>query len=160
MTQPVRLWIETTHHAAFRYGGWGFVRDDRGAVSGQAGGERNVTAARIDLMALIAALQGLAPGAAVDVISASPGLAAAARILAARSAAGPEGAPGEDLDLWARALQLSSGLALTVRPAPRPPTGPAAFCFAWAEVGRDKAKGQGWFSAAIPRPNLSRLVLP
>jgi len=160
MTQPVRLWIETTHHAAFRYGGWGLVREQGGAISGQAGGERNITAARIDLMALIAALQGLAPGTAVGVTSASPGVVAAARILAAPSAAGQEGAPAADLDLWAQALTLSAGLVLTVRPAPRPPTGPAAFCFAWAEVGQDKAKGQGRFSAAIPRPNLSKLVLP
>ena len=40
---PVRLWIETTHHAAFLYGGWAFVREERGVVSGAAGGERATT---------------------------------------------------------------------------------------------------------------------
>ena len=159
MTQPLRLWIETTHHAAFRYGGWGLVREAGGAVSGQVGGERNLTAARIDLLAIIAALQGLAPAAAVTIISASPGVVAAARVLAAPPAADSEGAPADDLDLWAQALKLSAGRALTVRPAQRAPTTPAAFCFAWAEVGQDKAKGKGRFSAAIPRPNLAKLAL-
>ena len=160
MTQPVRLWIETTHHAAFRYGGWGIVREQGGAVSGQAGGERNLTAARIDLMALIAALQGLAPAAAVTISSSSPGVVAAVRILAAPPAAGSEGASAEHLDLWAQVLKLSAGRTVTVRPAQRTPATPAAFCFAWAEVGQDKAKGKGRFSAAIPRPNLSKLGLP
>jgi hypothetical protein len=156
MTQPARLWIETTHHAAFRYGGWGFVREEGGAVSGQAGGERNITAARIDLLALIAALQGLAPAAAVTITSSSPGVVVSAHVLAAP---GSQGAPAEDLDLWAQALKLCDGRTLTVRLAQRTPATPAAFCFAWAEVGQDKAKGKGRFSAAIPRPNLARLAL-
>ena len=159
MSQPVRLWIETTHHAAFRYGGWGIVRDEGGAVGGQAGGERNITAARIDLMALIAALQGLAPAVAVTISSSSPGVVAAARILAAPPTGGSEDAPAEDLDLWAQALKLSTGRTLVVRPAQRTPATPAAFCFAWAEVGQDKAKAKGRFSAAIPKTNLAKLVL-
>jgi hypothetical protein len=157
MTQPVRLWIETTHHAAFRYGGWGLVREEGGAVSGQAGGERNITAARIDLLALIAALQGLTPAAAVTITSASPGVVAAARVLAAPP--GADDAPTENLDLWAQALKLSAGRALAVRAMQRAPATPAAFCFAWAEVGQDKAKGKGRFSAAIPKSNLAKLVL-
>ena len=159
MSQPVRLWIEITHHPAFRYGGWGVVREEGGAVSGLAGGERNIAAARIDLMALIAALQGLAPAAAVTIASSSPGVIAAARILAAPPVAGSEGAPSEDLDLWAQALKLSAGRPLTIRQAQRTPATPGAFCFAWAEVGQDKAKGKGRFSAAIPRPNLAKLTL-
>ena len=157
MTQPVRLWIETTHHPAFRYGGWGLVREVGGEVSGQAGGERNITAARVDLMALIAALEGLAPAATVTIASASTGVVAAARILAAPP--GADAAPAEDLDLWAQALKLSAGRTLTVRPAQRTPTTPSAFCFAWAEVGQDKAKAKGRFGAAIPKPNLAKLTL-
>ena len=159
MTQPVRLWIETTHHAALRYGGWGFVREEGAAVSGLAGGERNIAAARIDLMALIAALQALAPAAAVTITSASPGVVAAARILAVPPTAGSDGVPAEDLDLWAQVLKLSAGRTLTVRPAQRTPATPAAFCFAWAEVGQDKAKAKGRFSAAIPKSNLAKLTL-
>ena len=159
MSQSVRLWIETTHHAAFRYGGWGLVREEGGAVSGQAGGERNIASARIDLMALIAALQALAPAAAVTITSSSPGVVAAIRILAAPPTAGSDGAPTEDLDLWAQALNLSAGRVLTVRPVQRAPATPGAFCVAWAEVGQDKAKGKGRFSAAIPKSNLAKLAL-
>jgi ribonuclease HI len=160
MQSPVRLWIETTHHPAFRYGGWGIVREDGGTVSGLAGGERNTTAARIDLSALIAALQGLPAGRTIAIASASPGVTAAARLLAAPPAAGAADAPAEDLDLWAQALRLCSGRALTVQTSQRAPRSAAAFCFAWAEVGQDKAKGQGRFSSAIPKPNLARLALP
>jgi ribonuclease HI len=158
MSQPIRLFIETTHHGAFRYGGWGVAREVGGAVSGVAGGERNTTAARIDLMALIAALDGLPPGDA-SIQSASAGVIAAARLLAAPPAPGSEAAPAEDLDLWARALKAAAGRTLSVLPARGGPDTPAAFLNAWAEVGRDKAKGQGRFSAAIPRPNLAKLGL-
>lgn len=151
-----RLFIETLHHAAFRYGGWGVAREIAGAVSGHAGGERNTTAQRIDLMALIAAFDG-APAGPVAIHSGSPGVIAAARILAAPPAPGAEDAPSEDLDLWAQGLKATLGRALTIKPSGAPAT---AFLRAWAEVGQDKAKGQGRFSAAIPKSNLAKLVLP
>lgn len=159
MTAPLRLFVETTHHPAHRYGGWGVVRALDAALSGFAGGERNTTAERVDLMALIAAFDGLAGGAAVTVQSASPGVIAAARILAAPPAPGSDQAPSENLDLWAQALKAVQGRALTVRPAVRAKDTPAAFCFAWAEVGQDKAKMKGRFSAAIPKSNLANLKL-
>ena len=83
------------------------------------------------------------------------------RVLAKPPAPGSDGAPGEDLDLWARALKAVQGRVLTVRPAVREPRTPAAFCFAWAEVGQDKAKlnAQGKFSAAIPKVNLATLAV-
>jgi len=156
MPAPVRLFLETTYHPGFRYGGWGVARDVAGVVTGQAGGERNTTASRLDLMALIAALDGLPPGP-VEVHSASAGLIGAARILAA-----PPGAdsPSDDLDLWAKALKLAQGRVLAVKPAAKAPGAPSAFLAAWAEVGQDKAKAKGLFSAAIPKPNLAKLVLP
>jgi len=157
MTTPVRLWIETTHHAAFRYGGWAFVREAQGAVSGAAGGERATTAQRVDLMALIAALSGLPAGAAVAVRTSSPSLLAAGRLIEQPPA--PEDAPTEDLDLWAQALKAGAGRVVTFKAAPRALQTPGAFCFAWAEVGQDKAKAAGRFSAAIPRPNLAKLKL-
>jgi len=161
MVQPVRLFIETAYHPAFRYGGWGFVREAGGAVSGGAGGERNTTAARIDLMALIGALDGLPAGAPVAIQSASPGVIAAAQVLAHPPAPGSGDAPSEDLDLWARAIKAAGGHPLAVKPASREPKTPAAFCLAWAEVGQDKAKShvQGRFSAAIPKVNLAKLAL-
>lgn len=159
MSAPIRLFIETTHHTAFRYGGWGVAREVAGAVSGFAGGERNTTAARIDLMALIAALTGLPPGG-VSIESASAGVVAAARVLAAPPAPGSQDAPAEDLDLWAQALKAVAGRTLTVKAAKGGPNTPTAFLKAWAEVGQDKAKGLGRFSAAIPKPNLAKLGLP
>jgi hypothetical protein len=158
MSTPHRLFVETTHHAAFRYGGWGVAREIGGVVSGQAGGERNTTAARIDLMALIAAFQDL-PAGPVVLQSASAGVLAAARLLASPPAGGSEAAPEDDLDLWAQALKAVQGRALTVKAGSKGPNTPAAFLGAWAEVGQDKAKGLGRFSAAIPRPNLAKLSL-
>ena len=162
MTQAVRLFVETAYHPAFRYGGWGFVREAGGAVSGVAGGERSTSGARIDLMALIGALDGLPAGVPVAIFSSSAGVIAAARVLAQPPSPGSDDAPSEDLDLWARALKGAQGRALTIKAAPRERNTPAAFCFAWAEVGRDKAKtnAQGRFSAAIPKVNLAKLALP
>jgi ribonuclease HI len=159
MSQTHRLFVETTYHSAFRYGGWGIAREVGGIVTGQAGGERNTTSARIDLMALIAAMQGLPPGP-VTLQSASAGVLAAARLLASPPQPGSETAPAEDLDLWAQALKAVEGRALTVKAGAKGPNTPAAFLGAWAEVGQDKAKGVGRFSAAIPKPNLAKLVLP
>ncbi len=148
-----RLYIETTYHPAFRYGGWGVARDMSGAVTGLAGGERNTTAGRIDLMALIAALTGLPAGPAV-LQSSSPGVLAAARLLAMGAA------PEEDLDLFKAAQKALEGRVLTAAAAAKGPGTPAHFLAAWAEVGQDKAKGPGRFSAAIPKSNLAKLVLP
>jgi hypothetical protein len=152
----LRLWIETTYHAAFRYGGWAYLRDAGGTVSGVAGGERNTTAARIDLMALAVAFQGL-PAGAVTVTTASPGLLAAGRLIERPPA--PQDAPTEDLDLWVRVLGATAGRVVTFKVAPRAPQTPAAFLHAWAEVGQDKAKVAGRFSAAIPKSNLAKLKL-
>ena len=149
----VRLFIETTYHAAFRYGGWGVAREMGGAVTGLAGGERNTTAARIDLLALTSALTGL-PAGPVTVQSASLGVLAAARLLAT------SGAPEEDLDLFRPLHKLAAGRALTVISGAKGPGTPAHFLAAWAEVGQDKAKGAGKFSAAIPKSMLAKLVLP
>jgi ribonuclease HI len=155
MTPPHRLWIETTHHTAFRYGGWGVVREAGGALSGQAGGQRGAAAARIDLMALIAAFEGVPPGP-VAIHSASPGVVGAARLLLNPPAPGSDDAPAEDLDLWAQALRAAQGRTLTLKAGPNPST---AFLRSWAEVGQDKAKGQPRFSAAIPKPNLAKFPL-
>ncbi len=155
MTTPHRLWIETTYHAAFRYGGWGVVREAGGALSGQAGGQRGATAARIDLMALIAAFEGLPPGPAV-IHSASSGVVGAARLLLNPPAPGSDNAPAEDMDLWAQAIAAARGRTLTLKPGAN---AQAAFLRSWAEVGQDKAKGQPRFSAAIPKPNLAKFPL-
>ena len=156
MTAPHRLFVETLHHSAFRYGGWGIARDVAGDVAGWAGGERSTTAVRIDLMALIAAFDRLPPGP-VEVRSASLGVVQAVRLLVSPPPPGSDEAPVEDLDLWAQVLKATQGRTLTLKAGINPST---AFLRAWAEVGQDKAKGKGRFSAAIPKPNLAKLGLP
>jgi hypothetical protein len=156
---PHRLWIETTHHAAFRYGGWAYLRDADGAVSGMAGGERNITAGRLELSGLIAALTRLPAGAVAQVRTSNPALIAILRLIASPPPPGSPDAPAEDLDLWAQLMTAASGRALTVQAALRAPQTPAAFLAAWAEVGQDKAKSAGRFAAAIPKSNLAKLAL-
>jgi hypothetical protein len=151
----IRLWIETTHHAAFRYGGWAYARDIDGGVTGMAGGERNITAGRLELAGLVAGFNGLPLAAPVVVKTSNPALLAALRTISSP----PADAPTEDLDLWAQLMTAARGRVLTLHAAPRAPQTPAAFLAAWAEVGQDKAKAAGRFSAAIPKSNLAKLAL-
>jgi hypothetical protein len=152
MPDPIRLWIEISHHSAFRVGGWAFVQAEGAFVSGAAGGERSTTAERIALAGLLAALKAAPPGAAVEIRASGPILAIPARLAVAEAGDDP---PTEDLAAWA---QLSTALkarsARFVRVAAEPKT-PAAFALAWAELARDKAKAKGAFSAPIPKPNLA-----
>lgn len=152
MTAQTTLWLELSHHAAFRVGGWAHVRrDPDGTLAGLAGGERRVTAERTALLALVAALKGV-PGP-VRLRTASPLIAAIpARIAAARDG---EEAPTEDLDLWAQAMTaLGAGAAEIVAATPGDRT--TGFAAAWAELGRDRAKDKGPFASAIPKPNLAK----
>ena len=152
MTETVRIWIETSHHAAFRCGGWAFVLHDGKGLSGMAGGDRSVTPERNVLAGLAQALKDAPAGAPVQVASANPAIAGLTRRMAG-FAAEP---PALDLDLWA---QLST--ALKARPvafaaAASQPKTPTAFTAAWAELARDKAKATGPFRSAIPRTNLAK----
>ncbi len=148
----VRLWIETTHHPAFRYGGWAYVRQAGGLVTGAAGGERGVTPGRLALHALVSALKDLPPGAVVALHTASPCLLAAARLI--ERPPEPDAAPSEDLDLWAHALGAIAGRTVTVHRDQMAARTPAAFLAAWAEVGQDKAKMRpaGRLRRPFPKP--------
>jgi ribonuclease HI len=152
MDSPTTLWLEVSHHAAFRVGGWAYVRRDAaGEVTGYAGGERRITAERTALLGLIAALKDarrpvqLRTGSAL--IAAIP-----KRIAAAKAGEDP---PGEDLDLWAQAMTaLEAGpIAVLAATAGDRTSG---FAAAWAEVSRDRGKDKGAFVSAIPRPNLAK----
>ena len=154
MSDAIRVWLEVSHHAAFKVGGWAFVRAD-GEVVGAAGGERRTTAERIALAGLIAALKAPAGGRPVVVQTASPVVAAIPRrILDARAG---KDAPTEDLDLWAQATTALS--APGVRIVAVAAGGPTAFATSWAEVAREKAKNLGPFTSPIPKTNLARLAL-
>ena len=166
-SRPLRIWARASHHAAFRCGGWAWVRDD-GEPSGQAGGERNTTAERMGLTALAAALKDLpqdaskdAPRRPVTFDLADLVLARAVNRLARGPAFTPEEAPTENLDLWAQLATALAGRAVTFAPSSAAAFkgGPAAFAQAWAELAQDKAKAAGPFVAAIPRANLAKLRL-
>ena len=147
MADIIRIWVETSHHAAFRCAGWAFVRQDADGLTGAAGGERHVTPERALLSGLTQALKDLPAGAGVEVRTGNRQIAALPQQIAG-FADGNE-PPTEDLDLWA---QLSTALK-TVRIVPAPPN---AFAAAWAELARDKAKATGPFRSAIPKPNLAK----
>lgn len=151
---PVRIWLETAHHAAFRVGGWAFVRADGSEVTGAAGGDRRADAERIALEGLIAALKD-APRP-VRVMTASPLIAGIPARL--RAAAAGENAPTENLAQWAEVqTALASGVEI-VRGAPGGPGTPTTFAASWAELARDKAKN-GAFRAVIPRGNLAKVAV-
>jgi hypothetical protein len=154
MPAPVTIWLEISHHAAFRVGGWAFVRRDAAGIAGHAGGERRVEAERAALAGLIAALAGEPAGAAPVRILATSHLVAAIpeRIRAAETG---EGAPAENLELWAQAMRLLAARPVEIVAA-SPAERPTAFAAAWAEQARDRAKDKGDFAAAIPKPNLAR----
>jgi ribonuclease HI len=150
MADTVRIWIETSHHPAFRCGGWAFVRKDAGGLSGAAGGDRSVTPERAMLAGLAEALKGLPEGAAVEVQTSNAQIAALpGRIAGFGSGEEP---PVENLDLWA---QLATALkTVHIQLAANRPGTPIAFAAAWAELARDKAKATGAFRSTIPKPNL------
>lgn len=152
MTAPLFIWLEISHHAPFRMGGWAYVRADGAAVTGQAGGDRRVDAERAALIGLLAALKETA-GRPARLLTASPLVAT----VPARIAAAQADPPTDNLDLWAQAAKaLASGTVRIGRALPEP-RGVTEFAAAWAEFARDKAKDKGPFISAIPKPNLARL---
>lgn len=154
MAEPVRLWIASVHHPAFKNGGWAWVARSAEGVSGYAGGERNTTAGRAALSGLVAALKATAGPTAAQTDAAL--VLRGFRELEAWAAAGWRDAAGEpvaDADLWKIVAAAATTRALTVT-ALEP--GPGKFAQAWAEFASDKAKAQGAFTAAIPKPNLAK----
>ena len=155
MSAPIRIWLEISHHTAFRVGGWAWVRADGVSVSGHAGGDRSVDAERTALAGLIAALDrppGPQPSqlhTASDLVVAIP-----ARIKVAQAGEDP---PTENLDLWARATTLLAAAPVAIVPTSG---APAVFAAAWADFARDRAKDRGRFAAPIPKANLARFPLP
>jgi hypothetical protein len=152
---PTRIWLEISHHTAFRVGGWAFVRQD-GSVSGYAGGTRRLDLERTALSALVAALKTPCDGP-VEIRTSSAAVAAIPERIAAAQAG--EAPPSDNLDLWAQATTLlgrSGAQVVRAQGSERP----LVFAAAWAEFGRDKAKDKGPFESAIPKPNLAKAGLP
>ena len=154
MPDPIRIWLEISHHAAFRVGGWAWVRADGASVTGHAGGDWRIDAERIALAGLIAAL-GKTPSPRPVQLHTASGLVAAipARIKAAQTGEDP---PTSNLDLWAQVTTVLAAAPVTIVPAA---AGPAAFAAAWAELARDKSKSKGPFASPIPKVNLTKFPL-
>lgn len=157
----LRLWIEINHQAPYRTGGWAWLRQDGKAVTGAAGGERDVDGETFCVHALGAALAGLPDDAAVALHLSDPLLIEGVRTMSARRAAGwttASGDPDPDAQAWEAVAKALTGRALSlVRTQPTDARTPAGFAAAWAELGRDKAKTKGTFKNAIPRPNLAKI---
>jgi len=156
MADPIRIWLETDHHLAFRSGGWAFVLAEGRALSGAAGGERTASAERIALAGLLGATKDLPPTAAVEVASASR----AVLMIPRRLAAAADDPPIEDLELWAQVTTALKGRSARFAPATNALRTPTAFAAAWAELARDKAKTAGAFRAPIPKVNLAKAGVP
>ena len=148
----ITVWTVSTHHAAFRCGGWASVRLVAGEPSGVAGGERATTAARMALAGLIAGLRDLPPGADATVQTVG------AQLMALPGVLGGQIRPEEDLDLWAQVLTAAKGRTLTLSRAIAAPDSPLAFAGAWADLAMDKAKSGGAFASAIPKGNLTKAL--
>lgn len=152
-----RIWIQTSHHAAFKCGGWAYVRAGTGAATGQAGGARYVTPDRVALSGLLAALKD-APAGEISIQMDNRAVATtAARIAVGRPPEGEE-APAEDLDLWAALTAALAGRKASFALAGPSKATPTGFAAAWAELARDKANAQGAFVSAIPKPNLAKVA--
>lgn len=153
MSDPVRIWLAAAYAAPFRTGGWAYVRSAGSAIAGMAGGDRRLSAQRLSLQALLAALKEVPTGAAVELVTADAVLAAVPSVLAPQPGDEP---PAEDLDLWAAVTTAFRDRNIRIaRQAPAPGT-PLAFATAWAEQARERAKG-GPFAFAIPKPNLAKV---
>ena len=157
---PTRLWIACAYQPAFRTGGWAHIRVAGDQTSGSAGGDRRITARRTTLAALAAALsRPTGSKGAEDILihTTDVEMAALAEHLT-KLLAGSAAVPAEDLDLWAQLQAAMTGRRLKVlRLRPEPKT-PQAFVAAWADLGLDKAKAAGAFTAAIPRINLAKVA--
>jgi hypothetical protein len=164
MTSPTSVWICAAFHPTYLCGGWAYVQDAQGQVTGAAGGERRTTASRMALTGLAAALRGLPPcksataTAPVDIRTTSPDLALFAEILAGLGEQTPAAPPETDLDIWARVISASTGRRLALTLMDPGPNTPLAFAAAWAELARDKAKATGPFTASIPKTNLAKVA--
>lgn len=153
MTQ--RIWLEINHHAAFRLGGWAYVRADGAQVGGAAGGDRGLDLERIALIGLLAALKDLPAGAEALLRTASPAIAQIPQRLA-----DADQPPADNLALWAAASAALKARRVRIERVAAAPRTPAAFAAAWAEQGRERAKGKGAFAAPIPKPNLAGANVP
>jgi len=151
MSDVVRIWLEISHNAAFRCGGWAFVIADGDGRLGAVGGERTASPERIALAGLADVLKTAPATASLQIHSAAKLVVGVPRRLD-----GSGEPPAEDLELWAPIATALKTRAVRFVPAENRPRSPTAFAVAWSELARDKAKAGGAFRAIIPKPNLAK----
>src|SRR5690349_12523802 len=125
-----RIWIQTSHHTAFKCGGWAYVRAAGREVAGQAGGDRYTTPDRMALTALLAGLKDSKQPVAVQMDNGA--VARTAALIAAGRAPQGDEAPAEDLDLWAQLTAALAGRTASFAIAGPAKTSPTGFAAAWA----------------------------
>jgi hypothetical protein len=167
--RTLKAWLAVTHHTAFRLAGWAHVSLRDGTLTGAVGGDRRISRPRANLAALDAVLRALAPeidkGGQALILTAAPDLVPLATALAQPPAdhseavkAALEPYRAEDPALYARVAQAAAKGAFRVARIPPAQSIAQDFLASWAEVGLDKAKATGPFTAAIPKPNLAKLA--
>jgi hypothetical protein len=152
----VRIWTAAAYHAAFRCGGWAYVREGAPELAGAAGGDRNTTLETMAFAGLAAALKTLPKAATpVDVHTPHTELVGLSNHLKAGST--PEDLSAEVKGAWATILHLATLRPIQIIYGPPLEKTPIAFVLAWADLARDKAKARGHFISAIPKPNLAKM---
>ncbi len=172
MTQApsIDIWTVALCSGALGYGGWAQVTTAGGVVKGAAGGERRTTRERMEVAALLSALQSVTDVTApapvrihcdsdyvIETIKANVG---DWRANGWRS----DGAgPAENRDLWEKAAGLfrkRTGPISIVRTKSAPGgADQLGFVTAWATFAQDKVKGVPAFTAQIPKSNLKNFPL-
>jgi hypothetical protein len=152
----VNIWVAAAHHAAFRCGGWAYVREGAPELTGAAGGDRNTTLEQMAFAGLAAALKTLPKAATpVQVHTPHPELVGLSDHLKTRTT--PKDLSEEVHSAWMVIVHLAVARPIQIVYAPPLARTPIAFALAWAELGRDKAKASGHFISPIPKPNLAKM---
>jgi hypothetical protein len=152
----VKIWTAAVYHAAFRCGGWAYVREGAPELAGAAGGDRNTTLAQMAFGGLAAALKTLPKAETpVEVYTPHTELVGLADHLKSRTT--PSDISPEVQGPWLTILHLAASRPIKIVYDPPLVKTPIAFALAWADLARDKAKASGHFISPIPKPNLAKM---
>lgn len=155
MSGPIHILASAAFNPAYRCGGWsGVLKIDKG-LTGFAGGERATTLRRMDMAGLGAMLRDLPPTRPLAIQTTSQGLAS---LIEKRGNPRDTAEAEPDADLWSAVLKGLGDRLVRVSMIPTTPRTSGAFVAAWADFATAKAKDKGPFVAAIPRPNLAKLL--
>jgi len=152
----VKIWTAAVYHAAFRCGGWAYVREGAPELAGAAGGDRNTTLEQMAFAGLAAALKTLPKAVTpVEVHTPHTELVGLSDHLKTRTM--PKDLSTEVLGAWQTIVHLAAARPIQIVYDPPLAKTPIAFALAWADLARDKAKASGHFISPIPKPNLAKM---